>query len=226
MKKTIYFALTSLVLGALSATAAVDCVKLSVAVKHAVAADRSAVLEIVTNQINANPGCACEVVKAAIEGSSADASAVAAIVEAAAVAAPDQMRLVAQCAIAVAPDSLTKVQSVIAKLDPNKGEGGVSAKSAKSGKEPAVEAAGEEFNPLDFPSQGLGQGGVGPRPGDNPNGVVTLIGGGDPVPVRNVNNPDPDVLDNVTETDPVGSGGSEGPGDDEGEGSDVPAGPF
>ena len=73
MKKTIYFAVMSLALGSLSASAAVDCVKLSVSVKHAVAAERASVLEIVTAQINANPGCACEVVKAAIEGAHADA---------------------------------------------------------------------------------------------------------------------------------------------------------
>ncbi len=193
MKKTIYFAIMGLALGSMSASAAVDCVKLSVSVKHAVAAERTSVLEIVTAQINANPGCACEVVKAAIEGANADASTVAAIVEAAAIAAPDQMRLVAQCAIAVAPDSLGKVQAVMAKLDPNKGEGG---KSSKSGKEPAAEAAAEE-NPLDFP----GRGPVGPRPGDNPNGFP--VGGGDPGGDRGVNGPDPDDLDDITTVDPT-----------------------
>ena len=195
MKKTIYFAIMSVALGSLSASAAVDCVKLSVSVKHAVAAERTSVLEIVTAQIKANPGCACEVVKAAIEGANADASTVAAIVEAAAVAAPDQMRLVAQCAIAVAPDSLGKVQMVMAKLDPNKGEGGPSSKSAK---EPAVEAAAEDANPLDFPTGGR-PGGIGPRPGDNPNGVP--FGGNDPAGDRGVNGPDPDELDEITETD-------------------------
>ena len=198
MKKTIYFAVMSLALGSLSASAAVDCVKLSVSVKHAVAAERASVLEIVTAQINANPGCACEVVKAAIEGANADASTVAAIVEAAAVAAPDQMRLVAQCAIAVAPDSLGKVQATMAKLDPNKGEGG---KSSKSGKEAAAEAAPEEANPLDFPTGG-GRPIVGPRPGDNPGGAM-LVGGSDPSPTVGVNGPDPEELEEVTEVNPI-----------------------
>lgn len=174
MKKTVYFALASLALGSMSASADVDCVKLSVTVKHAVAAERGSVLEIVTKQINANPGCACEIVKAAIEGANADATLVAAIVEAAATAAPDQMRLVAQCAVAVAPDALGKVQAVLAKLDPNKGEG----KSAKGGKDAApAEAADATDNPLDFPGRG-GNNPIGPRPGDNPN--TGLNGGQDP----------------------------------------------
>lgn len=201
-----------LALGSLSASAAVDCVQLSVSVKHAVAADRASVLEIVTKQINANPGCACEVVKAAVEGAQADATIVAAIVEAAAVAAPDQMRLIAQCAIAVAPDSLTKVQAVVAKLDPGKGEGGRSAKGAKGG---AAEPASADNNPLDFPegpSRSPNQ--IGPRPGDTPNGQP--FGGNDPTNNPGLNSPDPRDVETmtITEIDP-GAGGDDG--DDEGE---------
>lgn len=183
MKKTIYFAITSLALGVMSASAAVDCIQLSVSVKNAVAAERASVLEIVAAKINANPGCACEIVKAAIEGANADASTVAAIVETAAVAAPDQMRLVAQCAIAVAPDAQGKVQSVLAKLDPNKGEG----KSAKGAVEPAPAPEPSE-NPLDFPGGSRPGNNVGPRTGDNPNGVP--VGGRDPVGDHGTNNPD------------------------------------
>lgn len=193
MKKTIYFAITSLALGVMSASAAVDCVQLSVSVKNAVAAERASVLEIVTAQINANPGCACEIVKAAIEGANADATTVAAIVEAAAAAAPDQMRLVAQCAVAVAPDALGKVQAVMAKLDPNKGEG----TSAKGGKDAVAEPAPASDNPLDFPGSGR-ENNVGPRIGDNPNGGGA--GGRDPSGDRGVNGTDPD---NIPETSPV-----------------------
>lgn len=196
MKKTIYFALMSAALGSLPAFADVDCVKLSVSVKHAVAAERTNVLEIVAAQINANPGCACEVVKAAIEGVNADAATVGAIVEAAVVAAPDQMRLISQCAVAVAPDALTNVQSVLAKLDPNKGEGGDSSKSAKSSKggEVAPETAP---NPLDFPGKGL----VGPRPGD-PGSYGFLRPGTDPNNPEIVNRPDPEDFEEVTEVNP------------------------
>ena len=168
MKKTIYFAFFSVVLGSLPAVAGVDCLKLSLSVKQTVASEQSKVLEVVAAEVAAAPGCACEVVKAAIEGSKANAETVAAIVEAASIAAPDQMRLVSQCAVAVAPDALVQVQSVIAKLDPNLGESSVSSKSAKDSKAPAGEVAAMP-NPLDFP----GQGPVGPTPGGR--GGVSLV---------------------------------------------------
>ena len=166
MKKTIYFALMSAALGLLPASAQVDCLQLALSVKNEAAMNRASVLEMVEKQVAANPSCACEVVKAAIEGAEADASMVASIVETASVAAPDQMRLISQCAVAVAPDSLVKVQEVLVKLDPNSGDTGMSAKSAKSSKEapPAVAGIG---NPLDFPGQSIGQPPVvvGPNPG-------------------------------------------------------------
>ena len=197
MKKTIYFAIMSLALGSLPAfSAETDCVKLSVSVKHAVAAEKSSVLEVVAAQVAANPGCACEVVKAAIEGVNADVKTVALIVEAAAVAAPDQMRLISQCAVAVAPDSLTKVQAVLAKLDPNKGEGGPSSKSAKGG---AAETAAADDNPLNFP----GQGPIGPRPG-GPGGFSELSPGMDPGGIPAVNGGDAEEnVDPITPVDPT-----------------------
>jgi len=182
MKKTIYFAVMSLALGSMSASAAVDCVKLSVSVKHAVAADREKTLEIVSKQVGENSGCACEVVKAAIEGSQADSTLVAAIVEAAATAAPEQAQLSAQCAIAVAPDARGNVQAVMAKLG-KPGSGGQ-----------ASAATGDGMNPLDFPAGAEGGAGgttgaggaggagdsgpVGPRPGDGPVGAGGIGGSG------------------------------------------------
>lgn len=171
----------SLALGSMSASAA-DCVKLSVSVKHAVAADREKTLEIVSKQVGANSGCACEVVKAAIEGSQADPTLVAAIVEAAATAAPEQAQLSAQCAIAVAPDARAKVQAVIARLG-----------SGRSGGQ-ASNVVADGNNPLDFPSgtdasgaggasagntggSGDGGGTVGPRPGDAPGSAAGGVGG-------------------------------------------------
>jgi hypothetical protein len=152
MKKTIHFALASAALGVLPVFAASDCQKLALSVHQSVVSERSDVLEIVEAQVKANPDCACEVVKAAIEGSVADTAKVASIVEVAATAAPEQMRLISQCAVAIAPDALADVQAVLAKLDPNAGESGYSAKSAKG--EVASEAAAaptELPNPLDFP---------------------------------------------------------------------------
>ena len=160
MKKTLLFALFSASLGALPLSAEVDCLKLAISVKAAVANDQAKVLEVVAAEVSAAPSCACEVVKAAIEASAASTETVAAIVETAITAAPDQMRMIAQCAIAVAPDAFAQVQAVMAKFDPNSGETGYSDKGAKSGKSPAGEVAAMP-NPLDFP----GQGPVGPTPG-------------------------------------------------------------
>lgn len=184
MKTTLRFALTAVVFGTSSALMAdTDCQALSVSVEHSVAANQAELLQIVEREIAANPGCACEVVKAAIKASEADAAKVAAIVEVAASAAPEHMRLIAQCAVAMAPDSLSDVQSVMARLDPNKGE-------VYSSKEPApkapMEPAPPAFNPLDFP-------GSGPV---SPGGYIVPVGppGFDPgfVPI----NPDPDTEPN------------------------------
>lgn len=165
MKKTIFFGVLSAALALIPASAEVDCLKLSLSVKHAVAVEQSKVLEIVATEVSAAPACACEIVKAAIEGSSAKPETVAAIVEAAVTVAPEQMRLIAQCAVAVAPDALNQVQVVLAKLDPNRGESAASAKDAKA---PAGEVAAMP-NPLDFP----GQGPVGPIVG-GPGGIPLI----------------------------------------------------
>ena len=165
MKKTIFFAIFSASAGLLSANTAVDCNALSLSVKISVAAEQSKVLEIVSNEVAIAPTCACEVVKAAIEGSNASVQTVAAIVEAAATAAPDQMRLVSQCAVAVAPDALAAVQAVVAKLDPNLGDAGSSAKSSKG----EIAEVSSMPNPLDFP----GIGPIGPTPG-GPGGMPLI----------------------------------------------------
>ncbi len=153
MKQTIFFGVFCSVLAVIPASAEVDCLQLSLSVKHAVAAEQSKVLEIVATEVSATPGCACEIVKAAIEGSRAKPATVAAIVETAATAAPEHLRLISQCAVAVAPDALAQVQAVLAKLDPNRGKSGSNAKSAKDAKAPAAEVAAIP-NPLDFPGQG------------------------------------------------------------------------
>jgi hypothetical protein len=153
MKTKLFFAVLSAALASLSASAEVDCLKLSLSVKLTVTAEPSKVLEIVAKEVSAAPVCACEVVKAAIEASCAKPDMVVAIVEAAVNAAPEQMRLISQCAVAVAPDALSQVQTLLAKLDPNQGESASSAKSAKDAKAPVGEAAAMP-NPLDFPGQG------------------------------------------------------------------------
>ncbi len=184
MKQTIFFSVFSAVLALIPVSAEVDCLKLSLSVKHAVAAEQSKVLEIVANEVSAAPGCACEIVKVSIEASEAKPETVAAIVEAAVTAAPEQMRLISQCAVAVAPDALTQVQAVLAKFDPNRGESGASAKDAKGVVQPMGEVAAMP-NPLDFPGQGPMNplAGPGSRPvfggpgGVAPGGVVSNPGG-------------------------------------------------
>ena len=153
MKPIVFCGVLSTVLALIPASAAVDCLKLSLTVKHTVAAEPAKVLEIVATEVSAAPDCACEIVKAAIVGASAKPETVAAIVQAAVTAAPEHIRLISQCAVAVAPDALSQVQAVLAQLDPNRGDGATSTKGAKDAKTPAGEVAAMP-NPLDFPGQG------------------------------------------------------------------------
>lgn len=136
--------------------ASADCPMLALVIERRVASDPSKVLEIVETEIALNPNCACEIVKAAIKGSDADSTTVAAIVETGCVAAPDMMRIISQCAIASAPTALPEVQAVLVKLDPNAGRPGNSSKSAKGAKAkivipPQIPVAA---NPLDLPPVG------------------------------------------------------------------------
>ena len=160
MKKIVIATASTALLGISSFAAEVDCGNLSLSVKNEVAAEQSKLLQIVEARVATSPKCSCEIVKAAIEGTMADAKTVAAIVETAIMAAPDQMRLIAQCAIAVAPDSLADVQTVLAKLDPNSGES-AAVESAKGGSKAPVGEVASMGNPLDFP----GKGPVGPLKG-------------------------------------------------------------
>lgn len=131
-----------------------DCLALSLSVEQRINLNASKVLEIIEAEVGANPTCACEIVKSAIKASAADVHQVVAIVETAITAAPDSMRIVAQCAIASMPESITEVQALLAKLDPNTGDSGAysskgySSKSAKSAKIASI-APPEVANPLD-----------------------------------------------------------------------------
>lgn len=163
MKMTARFAAFSAIFGFLSIAAVradEACSAQSASLKEAIAAKPADLLQLVEARVSANPGCACEIVKSAIEATQADVQTVASIVETASSAAPDKMRLIAQCAVAVAPDSLAGVQAVLAKLDPSSGESGPSSKDSKDSKAPQV---ADTWNPLDFP----GDGPVGPPRGTN-----------------------------------------------------------
>ncbi|WP_435895972.1 hypothetical protein [Oceaniferula spumae] len=143
-----------------SYAAAPDCYKVSTAVKKAVAANPENVLELVATQVAQNESCACEIVKAAIVASDADKKLVANIVSAAITSAPSKVRIIGQCAVAVAPDALAEVQAVVTKMDANAGDG-YSAKGGAKDAKGVVVPPPVASNPLDFP----GRGPEGPTPG-------------------------------------------------------------
>ncbi len=128
-----------------------DSLAVSLSVEQQVKLDVAKVLEIVESEVTANPNLSCEIVKAAISASDADVPLVVSIVQTAINVAPDSMRMISQCAIASMPESITAVQALLAKIDPNSGDAQVysskSAKSAKSAKTATIVAATP--NPLD-----------------------------------------------------------------------------
>ena len=115
-----------------------DCTSIGLSIQHRIKLDPSKVLEYVELEVATNPACACEIVKSAIMASDADTAEVVAIVETAITVAPESMRIISQCAIAAIPDSITGVQALLARLDPNAGDSGYSAKSAKDSKDAKV----------------------------------------------------------------------------------------
>ena len=138
-----------------------DCPTVALSVEQRIKLDPAKVLETVQTEISSNSSCACEVVKAAIRASHADVGLTADIVETAITTAPETMRIVSQCAIAQVPEALSTIQALLAKLDPNSGEGS-SSKDAKSGKEVISAKSAKEIrpplvdngNPLDLPPLG------------------------------------------------------------------------
>jgi hypothetical protein len=127
--------------------------------KASIAKDKSKVLEVTSTLVSANPGCACEVVKAAIKASEANAETVAAIVEVAAQAAPEHSTLVAKCALAAAPEAGDEVAGVMKKVKlfvASDSKGGISAKGGEVA-EPVSD------NPLDFPGGNMLVGGSNPN---------------------------------------------------------------
>ncbi|MBT8038543.1 MAG: hypothetical protein KJO21_13495 [Verrucomicrobiae bacterium] len=163
MKTTMKYALFGAALALVTPiyAEAPDCYKLSSAVKQAVAAHPEKVLELVAAQVAQNESCACEVVKAAIVASGADKQLVAGIVEAAIEVAPSKVRIIGQCAVAVAPDALAEVQAVVTQYGAASGDSGLGAKGGEKGGKVVMTPPPVPQNPLDFP----GQGPVGPTPG-------------------------------------------------------------
>jgi hypothetical protein len=101
-------------------------------------------VSLVEETILKNPEQACEVVKQAIGMSKAQESLICRIVETAILAAPDQIRLITQCAIASAPDSLTAIQLLIATYDAS-GDSGTSGKEVSGKEVSGKEVSGKEL---------------------------------------------------------------------------------
>lgn len=110
-----------------------------------------ALLSTLEKAVLKDPDHICEIVKEAILISKANRELVAKIVETACLAAPEKMRIIAQCAIASSPDSLADIQMVLAKFDPATGDGGVSSKSGKE----SLDKSGKVVVPPQPPVQPL-----------------------------------------------------------------------
>lgn len=166
MKNTIKYALFGAVLALVTPAYAegTDCYKVYTVVKNAVAAQPDKVLELVKTNVAQNESCACEVVKAAIVASDADKKLVAGIVEAAIASAPGKVRIIGQCAVAVAPDALAEVQAVVTKHAAASGDSGYSAKGGEKGGKDVV-VPPQAHNVLDFPFGTSVDNPIGPTPG-------------------------------------------------------------
>lgn len=132
-----------------------ECPTVALSVEQHILLDTSMVLEIVDTEVGANPACACEITKAAIKASEADVQMVVDIVETAISAAPEQMRIISQCAMATMPEATTAIQVLLNRLDP--GQSPIrSSKDSKDSKD--AESLSEEiekaepWDPLNPPS--------------------------------------------------------------------------
>ena len=130
-----------------------NCSEIHRAVKKYVTDHPERVLEVVALQIGHHPTCACEVVKAAIIASEADTALVVEIVEAAIEVAPSRFRIIGQCAIAVAPDALSEVQTIVNQYGAVSGDSGFGAKGAELSEKSAKGAKGGAGGDIYEPSQ-------------------------------------------------------------------------
>jgi len=131
--------ISSLYRASAGSEAAKDCSPIALALAKILKLEPETVLELIAREVAIHPGCACEIVKSAIIATEADAALVVAIVEAAINASPENARIISQCAIAIAPEALTAVQALLAKLHPDRGNKDSSSKSSKDSRDPIDE---------------------------------------------------------------------------------------
>lgn len=107
----------AIVLSALAVSTAVaadkECPTVSTTVKTEVSAKPQDVLTVVAAQIAANPTCACEIVKAAIEAAKADKDLVGQIVFTAVTSAPAEATTIAECAVAASPEASENIKTAL-----------------------------------------------------------------------------------------------------------------
>ena len=115
---------------------AADCDTIGKQVSKAVADSPSIVLVVVDEMISKNEACACEIVKAAIDASSADKSLVREIVVTAVTAAQGMAATIAECAVAAAPEAAAEIKAGLSEVFAGAKSGEVySAKGGYSAKE-------------------------------------------------------------------------------------------
>lgn len=126
-----------------------DDLEFSLSIRHKIREAPDKILEIVADEITANPEKVCEIVKASIKGSDGSSEVIASIVETAGITKPEHMRLAAQCAVASMPESLPAVQEFLARLNPAGRSVGNDSKDCKDAKEAKGQIAPVLPDPLD-----------------------------------------------------------------------------
>ena len=131
MKKQ--FTTTASIIGALALLAtpvwaegeAIDCKAVAKAVETDIKADASKVLAVVAIKVKETPQCACDIVKAAIKATKASNELTGQIVEAAVRAAPDQYKVIVECAVAVNAEAAAEIRAALLRVFGGKdGKGG------------------------------------------------------------------------------------------------------
>lgn len=111
-----------------------DCFEVARQIARTVAAQPERVLLAVEDAVVANEGCACEIVKAAIQAAQASVKLTGQIVFTAVTASPKEAAAVADCATAVHPEAAEEVKRALRKAI---GSESVVASTLPSGKQPA-----------------------------------------------------------------------------------------
>lgn len=130
-----------------------ECDTIGASVKKAVTAKPAKVLVIVDETISKNEACACEVVKSAIEASSADKALVREIVVTAVTAAQGMAATIAECAVAQAPEAASEIKAGLSEVFAGAKSGGGknvvynSGYSSKGGKNVVIEEETTDFGP-------------------------------------------------------------------------------